>query len=226
MPNTTGIDLSADVTHAYSYNPSSTEPLIYCFGFAGLTGVTLAADMTLNTAYQGTPTNKYAKITQVNGKPTFTCAAIIDSISWSGDASHPIKVSMWVTKDNQLLLWGATTVALTNTTITAFKWWAGKYDDNTKQWFEWCHQTAPANNMNGQLAVGGNGKPIIDVANDGMTFAKGAPALYNINFQIVSAGNYQGVFTESASPTAKAAKAWGSLQSGTAKSTLAAPTDS
>jgi len=221
----TGLSGRFDVTEMYSYNPNSTKPIGYCFSWAGLTAVTLKADITLNTAYQGTPTNKLAKITQVNGKPTFTCAAIIDAISWSGEASHPVKVSMWVSKDNQLLLWGATTVALTNTTITKLAWWAGKYDDNTKQWFEWLHQTAPANTMNGQLSMDSSGKPKIDVANDGITFAKGAPALYNINFEIVSAGNYQGVFTESASPTAKAAKAWGSVQGGTAKSALAAPTD-
>jgi len=222
----TGFNVNADVTDMYSYNPNSTKPICYCFSWAGLTAVTLKADITVNTAYQGTPTNKGATITQVNGKPTFTAVGLIDSCTWNGNASDGVKVSMWVTKDNQLLLWGATTVALTNTTITAFNWWSGMYDSNTKVWYEWVQQTAPVNTMNGQLAVDGSNKPRITVADatEGVTFAKGSPELYNINFELVSAGNYQGAFTEQASPTAKAVKAWGSVQSGTAKSTLAAPT--
>jgi hypothetical protein len=215
----------------YSYNPDSQEPVVYCFAWSGLNGVTLAQDLILNTPYQGTPTPTAAQTyytasnTASGGKPTVKCCALIESIQWSGEAAHSLGVTMWVTKDNQVKLWGATTVALTNTTITKFTWWAGKYDTNTKTWFDWCYQLSPALTMNGQLGMLG-GKPVIKVSDVGQTWADGSPDLYKVTFSMASAGNYPGYFQEQASPTAKVPKAWGSVQTGTATSSLAAPTDS
>jgi hypothetical protein len=226
-----GFELSADVGQMYSYDGKSTSDVIYCYSFAGFGGVTLTADMVLTTPVQTPPTptlaaGKYAAAGPT-GKPTMTCAALIESATWNGKASDGVVVSMWVTQDNWGILWGKLQTALVDTTITAFSFWAGKYDNNTKLYFDWCYQNSPVLTMNGQLSEKGrNRDPFAVVANEGQTFAKGSPSLYNFQFEIVSAGNYQGTFQLAASKSIKGAHAWGSKQTGTASTTLPAPTDS
>jgi hypothetical protein len=132
---------------------------------------------------------------------------ILESFSWAGGVGDPICLSMYVSQDNATFL--RTARPSKSTSIQKLGFWVGKYEEETKQWFEQAHPAAPAI-LNAQLNAHGAVDTRLHIADVGTKISPNNDvSLYQVYLEIVPAPNMVQQVMMAQSRTSKVVLDWG-----------------
>lgn len=136
---------------AFNVSPQNKGAFGYLTEWSGLGGLILAKDITVWNPVGGTAQ-------QVLGGQTIPCVAVIERFAYAGDATDPIRIACYVSKENQSNLRAKLSRELVNTKIKA-AWTIVDYDDQSKTWFQAVDLMEPkrldamVNTVDGELQV-------------------------------------------------------------------------
>ncbi len=157
MPISNDIRIACDWQGAFNVSPRRKGPYGYLTEWSGLGGLILSKDIVVWNPISGTSQ-------QLLGGQTVPCVAVIESFSFAGDSTDPIRVSCFVSKDNQTNIRSKLSRDLVNTKIkTAFT--VADYDESSKNWFGAVDLLDPkrldalVNTVDGELQVFVDSKP-------------------------------------------------------------------
>lgn len=151
MPISSDIKLTCNWQGAFNVSAQRKGPFGYLTEWSGLGGLILAKDIVVWNPISGTAQ-------QVLGGQTVPCVGVIESFSFAGDTSDPIRISCYVSKDNQANIRAKLSRELVNTKIKA-AWIVAGYDESSKGWYEAVDLIEPkrldaiVNTVDGELQV-------------------------------------------------------------------------
>jgi hypothetical protein len=157
LPISNDIRIACDWQGAFNVSPRHKGAYGYLTEWSGLGGLILAKDIVVWNPISGTAQ-------QVLGGQTVPCVAVIDSFTFAGDVTDPIRISCLVSKDNQTNIRAKLSRDLVNTKIQA-AWTIVDYDESSKNWYEAVDLLEPTrleamvNTVDGELQVFVDSKP-------------------------------------------------------------------
>jgi hypothetical protein len=127
VPVSNDIRLQCNWQGAFNVSPKHKGAYGYLTEWSGLGGLLLAKDIVVWNPITGTAQ-------QVLGGQTVPCVGVLESFSFAGDTTDPIRVSCFVSKDNQTNIRAKLSRELVNTKIKA-AFTVADYDESSKNWF-------------------------------------------------------------------------------------------
>jgi hypothetical protein len=197
-----------DWKSGFVMDPNKKGRVGYLTSFNGLgLAAALATDLTVYAPYSAAKPPAYAAAVPANGK--LNVVGVVENVSWGGGVGDPWSFSVYMSRENALLLKSLKQMTLKTTAIRSLGFWIANYDTATKVWYEQAYPKAPSN-LVAQLNATSKTDVKLHVADEGVKVASGIDVLvYNVYFEIVPAANQLATFQIATSPTATSVKSWG-----------------
>jgi hypothetical protein len=157
MPVSNDLDLTCAWQHAFNVAPNRKGPFGYLLELSGLGGLILSKDIVVWNPLAGSSQS-------LLGGATVSCVAVIERFRFGGDVTDPIRISCFVSQENQTNLRAKLGRELVNVKVR-MKWNVVGYDEAAKAWFDAIDLIEPkrldgiVNTVDGTLQIGVEGKP-------------------------------------------------------------------
>jgi hypothetical protein len=157
MPVSNDLNVSCAWQHAFNVAPNRKGPFGYLLEWSGLGGLVLAKDIVVWNPLGGTSQS-------LLGGATVSCVGVIDSFRFGGDVTDPIRISCFLSQENQTNLRAKLARDLVNTKVR-MSWSVVGYDEAAKAWFEAIDLLDPpqldglVNTVDGALQIDIDGAP-------------------------------------------------------------------
>jgi hypothetical protein len=156
MPVSNDLDLTCAWQHAFNVAPNRKGPFGYLLELSGLGGLILSKDIVVWNPLAGTSQ-------ALLGDATVSCVGVIERFHFGGDATDPIRLSCFVSQENQTNLRAKLCRDLVNIKLR-MRWNVVGYDQAAKAWFR-AIELEPArldglvNTVDGVLQISVEGAP-------------------------------------------------------------------
>jgi hypothetical protein len=176
-------------------------------------GATLSPDLQVHIPYNtgAAPTYPLLQYTAPTPEAPVGVAKVVgvmEKWSWNGAVGGPLEVDVWMSQENAFQVKALQQLTLKNTSVTAFAWWIGAYDQETKVWYEASY--ALGSGLITGIINGQDGNMDLDVDLSGAQAAAGIDVMvYKVSIKIVPAANQQYTFHMANSSSKKTVKSWG-----------------
>ena len=127
MPTGNNLDLSCDWQRSLNVAPGGKGPYGYVLEWSGLGGLILAKDLVVWNPLSGGGQS-------LLGGSTITCVGVIERFAFGGEATDPIRISCYLSKENQANLRATLARDLVNVKVRT-AWNIVDYDQSAKAWF-------------------------------------------------------------------------------------------
>jgi hypothetical protein len=175
----------------------------YLLFWSGCGGLSLNSDIQVWNPYN-TPGQ-----TVVTGAMV-TCIGVIERFHFDGDDDDPIRISVYVSKDNAASIRAKLSSPVTSTTVQV-GWYIISFDDDRNAWYEAAYLQGGAN-ASANLDTT-NGELQISIANVAVRIQETIDLkVYKFEFQIIPAAGAQSTLQFATGPTQKIVKTWGSSE--------------
>lgn len=144
---------------------------------------------------------------QLLGGATVPCVGIIETFSFAGDATDPIRVSCYLSKENQTNLRAKLSRELVNTKVKT-SWIIVDFDDQSKSWFgavdlmEPKRVDAMVNTVDGELQLFVNSGPTR--ISDGLDIL-----VYRFEFELIPSPRKKSKILFAMGPNQRLVREWG-----------------
>lgn len=145
------LDVSCTWQHALNVAPNRKGPFGYLLDWSGLGGVVLAKDILAWNPLSGT---SQAHL----GGPTVSCVGVIERFRFGGIETDPIRISCFLSQENQTNLRAKLARDLVNTRVK-LRWSVVAYDEAAKAWYRAIELVEPrelhgvVNTVDGELQI-------------------------------------------------------------------------
>ncbi|HKE15798.1 MAG TPA: hypothetical protein VKB80_13070 [Kofleriaceae bacterium] len=157
MAVSSDLDVTCAWQHAFNVAPNRRGPFGYLLEWSGLGGLVLGKDIVVWNPLGGAGQS-------LLGGATVSCVGIIERFQFGGDVTDPIRVSCFLSQENQTNLRAKLARPLVNTKVR-MSWSVVGYDDAAKAWFESIDLLDPkwldglVNTVDGALQIDVDGAP-------------------------------------------------------------------
>jgi hypothetical protein len=157
MPVSNDLDVSCAWQHAFNVSPNRKGPFGYLLEWSGLGGLVLGKDIVVWNPLGGTGQS-------LLGGATVSCVGVIERFRFGGDVTDPIRISCFLSQENQTNLRAKLARDLVNTKVR-MSWAVVGYDEAAKAWFEAIDLIDPpqldglVNTVDGALQIDIDGTP-------------------------------------------------------------------
>ncbi len=157
MPVSNDLDVSCAWQHAFNVAPNRKGPFGYLLEWSGLGGLVLGKDIVVWNPLGGTSQS-------LLGGATVSCVGVIERFRFGGDVTDPIRISCFLSQENQTNLRAKLARDLVNTKVR-MSWCVVGYDEAAKAWFEAIDLIDPpqldglVNTVDGALQIDIDGAP-------------------------------------------------------------------
>lgn len=157
MPVSNDLDVSCAWQQAFNVAPNRKGPFGYLLEWSGLGGLVLGKDIVVWNPLGGTSQ-------ALLGGATVSCVGVIERFRFGGDVTDPIRISCFVSQENQTNLRAKLARDLVNTKVR-MSWAVVGYDEAAKAWFEAIDLIDPqqldglVNTVDGALQIDIDGAP-------------------------------------------------------------------
>lgn len=127
MPVSNDLDVTCAWQHAFNVAPNQKGPFGYLLEWSGLGGLVLGQDIVVWNPLAGSGQS-------LLGGATVTCVGVIERFQFGGDLTDPIRISCFVSQENQTNLRAKLARDLVNTKVR-MRWSVVGYDEAAKAWF-------------------------------------------------------------------------------------------
>jgi hypothetical protein len=127
MPVSNDLDLTCAWQHALNVAPNRKGPFGYLLEWSGLGGLVLAQDIVAWNPLGGSDQ-------ALLGGATVSCVGVLERFRYGGDATDPIRLSCFLSQENQTNLRAKLARDLVNTKVR-MRWRVVAYDEAAKAWF-------------------------------------------------------------------------------------------
>lgn len=121
------LDVTCAWQQAFNVAPNQKGPFGYLLEWSGLGGLVLSKDIVVWNPLSGTGQ-------QLLGGATVACVGVIERFQFGGDVTDPIRLSCYVSQENQTNLRAKLARDLVNTKVS-MRWSVVGYDEAAKAWF-------------------------------------------------------------------------------------------
>jgi hypothetical protein len=128
MPVSNDLDVACAWQHAFNVAPNRKGPFGYLLEWSGLGGLVLGKDIVLWNPLGGSGQS-------LLGGSTVSCVGVIERFRFGGDVTDPIRVSCFLSQENQTNMRAKLARDLVNTKVR-MRWCVVGYDEAAKAWFE------------------------------------------------------------------------------------------
>jgi len=157
MPVSNDLDLACAWQHSFNVAPNQKGPFGYLLEWSGLGGLVLSKDIVVWNPLGGTGQS-------LLGGATVSCVGVIERFRFGGDVTDPIRISCFLSQENQTNLRAKLARDLVNTKVR-MRWNVVGYDEAAKAWFEAIDLIDPTqldglvNTVDGALQIDVDGAP-------------------------------------------------------------------
>ncbi|MCY1078681.1 hypothetical protein [Archangium lansingense] len=183
-------DFGCDWTAGFVMDPKKKQRVGYLLYFEGLDmGEFLKPDIEVFTPFNSPEAPKYGEVNINGDDKKITCVGVIESFRFAGGVGDPICISAYISSENAHILQGKLKTTLSTNKVTKFGWWICDFDEENKVWFEQAYPKDPTTVV-GQLNARSNGGYVISVEPKPTKISPTLDAnVYNLEFQVIPAGN-------------------------------------
>jgi hypothetical protein len=199
----TSLDFDCDWRFGFNTTPGANGMVGYLLFWSGCGGLSLNSDIQVWNPYN-TPGQ-----TVVTGAMV-TCIGVIERFHFDGDDDDPIRISVYVSKDNAASIRAKLSSPVTSTTVQV-GWYIISFDDDRNAWYEAAYLQGGAN-ASANLDTT-NGELQISIANVPVRIQETIDLkVYKFEFQLIPAAGATSTLQFATGPTQKIVKTWGSSE--------------
>ncbi len=157
MPVSNDLDVTCAWQDGFNVAPNRRGPFGYLLEWSGLGGLVLSKDIVVWNPLAGSGQS-------LLGAATVSCVGVIERFRFGGDVTDPIRISCFVSQENQTNLRAKLARDLVNTKVR-MSWSVVSYDEAAKAWFEAIDLIDPTrldglvNTVDGALQIEIDGTP-------------------------------------------------------------------
>ena len=200
MPGDNALSYACDFRFALNLTSSRKGTCGYLLAFAGLGGLSLKQDIEVWNPFDG------AGQTVVSGA-TIKCIGLIETLSYEGGETDPIRIKCYVSKGTQTELRSKLGRPLTNTKLK-LAFYVIDFDEDSKKWYEAVFAKQPTQADASIDSQGGTLQMFVDSAP-----TKASPTLdlnlFAFEFQVVPQDGKSVNLEFATGPAQRLVKCWG-----------------
>jgi hypothetical protein len=153
------LDVACSWQQAFNVSSNQKGPFGYLLEWSGLGGLVLSKDIVVWNPLAGTGQS-------LLGGATVSCVGVIERFRFGGDVTDPIRISCFLSQENQTNLRAKLARDLVNTKVR-MSWSVVGYDEAAKAWFEEIDLIDPTrldglvNTVDGELQIDVDGGPTL-----------------------------------------------------------------